>query len=182
MAPGAHHRSDNGLSVPSHYLNQWWLIVNWTPENRKVPFKKCIWTCRLRNIFFHHHSIFHGREETAIRSSLHMHFLYWQGGVSTWWRHQIETFSALLALCAANSTVTGEFPIQRPVTRSFDVFFDLCPNKQLSKQTWGWWFETLSRSLWRHCNDLKIPPHLLGLISTYIVSDRRSLKDHPKWL
>ena len=42
----------------------------------------------------------------------------------TWWRHQMETFSALLALCA-NSPVTGELPAQRPVTRSFDVFFDL---------------------------------------------------------
>ena len=41
----------------------------------------------------------------------------------TWWRHQMETFSALLALCAGNSPVSGEFPAQRPVTRSFDVFF-----------------------------------------------------------
>ena len=54
-------------------------------------------------------------------------------------------------LCG-DSPVTGEFPSQRPVTRSFDVFFDLRLNKQLSKQSWGWWFETPSRSLWRHCN------------------------------
>ena len=46
----------------------------------------------------------------------------------------METFSELLALCAGNSLVTGEFPAQRPVTRSFDVFFDLDLNKQLSKQ------------------------------------------------
>ena len=39
----------------------------------------------------------------------------------SWWRHQRETFCALLALCAGNSPVTGEFPSQRPVTRSFDV-------------------------------------------------------------
>ena len=39
----------------------------------------------------------------------------------------METFSALLAICAGNSPVTGEFPTQRPVTRSFDVFFDLRP-------------------------------------------------------
>ena len=71
----------------------------------------------------------------------------------SWWRHQMEKFSALLALCAGNSPVPGEFPAQRPVTRSFDVFFDLRPNKRLSKQSWGWWFETPSRSLWRHCND-----------------------------
>ena len=52
-----------------------------------------------------------------------------------------------------NSPVTGEFPTQRPVTRSFDVFFDLCLNQRLSKQSWGWWFETPSCSLWRHCNE-----------------------------
>ena len=71
-----------------------------------------------------------------------------------WWRHQMETFSALLAICAGNSPVTGEFPTQRPVTRSFAVFFDLHPNKRLSKQWWGWWFETQSWSLWRHWNDI----------------------------
>ena len=49
-------------------------------------------------------------------------------------------------------TGPGEFPTQRPVTRSFDVFFDLLLNKRLSKQPWGWWFETLYWSLWRHCN------------------------------
>ena len=48
--------------------------------------------------------------------------------------------------------MTGEFPAQRPVTRSFDVFFDLRLNERLSKQSWGWWFETPSCSLWRHCN------------------------------
>ena len=62
----------------------------------------------------------------------------------SWWRHQMETLSALLAICAGNPPVPGEFPAQRPVTRSFDVFFDLCLNKR--------WFETLSRPLWRHCN------------------------------
>ena len=63
----------------------------------------------------------------------------------------METFSALLALCAGNSSVTVEFPPQRPVTQSFDVFFDLRLNKRLSKQSWRRWFDTLSRSLWRHC-------------------------------
>ena len=66
----------------------------------------------------------------------------------------METFSALLALCAGNSPVTGEFPTQRPVTRSFDVLFDLLLNKRLSKQSWGWWFETPLPPLWRHCNGL----------------------------
>ena len=67
-----------------------------------------------------------------------------------WWRHQMETFSALLAIGAGNSPVTGEFPVQRPVTRRFDVFFDLRLNKRLSKQSLGWWFETPSCPLWCH--------------------------------
>ena len=69
-----------------------------------------------------------------------------------WWRHQMESVSALLAISVGNSPVPGEFTTQRPVTRSFDVFFDLRLNKRLSKQWWGCWFETLLRSLWRHSN------------------------------
>ena len=76
--------------------------------------------------------------------------LMWHRNMMT---SKMEAFSALLALCAWNSAVTGEFPTQRPVTRSFDVFFDLRLNKRLSKQSWGWWFKTPSRSLWRHCNE-----------------------------
>ena len=79
-----------------------------------------------------------------------------------WWSHQIETFSALLAICAGNSPVSGEFPSQRPVTRSFDVLFDLRLNKRLSKQSWCWWFETPSCPLWHHCNGWFLSEH--GLI------------------
>ena len=89
-----------------------------------------------------------GKINTGVDSSS-----IWHRAIA-WWRHQMETFSALLALCAGNSPVTGEFPSQRPVTQSFDVFFDLRLNKRLSKQSWGWWFETPSRSLWRHCNEM----------------------------
>ena len=71
-----------------------------------------------------------------------------------WWRHQMETFSALLAICAGNSPVSGEFPAQRPVTRSFDIFFDVRLIKRLSKHSRGWWFETLSHPLWRHRNGI----------------------------
>ena len=85
--------------------------------------------------------------------------------IISWWRHQMEIFSALLAICAGNSPVTGEFPTQRPVTRSFDVYFDLRPNERLSKQWWGWWFETLSRSLWRHRNVCVSKQHIvLGIL------------------
>ena len=63
----------------------------------------------------------------------------------------METFSALLAICAGNSPVTGEFPVQRPVKRSFDVFFfAMHLNKRLNKQSWGCWFKTPSRPLSRH--------------------------------
>ena len=63
----------------------------------------------------------------------------------------METCSALLALCAGNSPVTGEFPWQRPVTRSLMFSLTWALNKRLNKQLWGWWFETPSRSLLRHC-------------------------------
>ena len=65
----------------------------------------------------------------------------------------MEAFSALLAICAGNSPVTGEFHTQRPVTRRFDIFSFLRLNKRLNKQRWGWWFETPSSPLWRHGND-----------------------------
>ena len=71
-----------------------------------------------------------------------------------WWRHQMETFSVLLALCAGKSLVTCEFPSQRPVTWSFDIFFDLCLVKRLSKHSRRRWIETPSRSLRRHCKDV----------------------------
>ena len=67
----------------------------------------------------------------------------------------METLSALLAFCAGNSPVTGEFPAQRPMTRSFDFFFDLRLNKRLCKQSWGWWFETPSCPLCRHCSVIR---------------------------
>ena len=54
-------------------------------------------------------------------------------------------------LCEGISLVTGEFPSQRPVTRSLDVFFDLRLNKLLSKQSRRRWYETSWCSLWRHC-------------------------------
>ena len=74
-------------------------------------------------------------------------------GCKTWWRHQIEPFSALLAICAGNSPVSGEYSAQRPVTRSFEVFVDLRLNERLIKQSLSWWSETLSCSLWRHSNE-----------------------------
>ena len=89
-------------------------------------------------------------------SKLHILHLLKQHGkrVITWWRNEMEIFFALLAICAGNSPVTGEFPAQRPVTRSFDVFFNLRLNKRLSKQSWCRWFVMPSCPIWRHCNEI----------------------------
>ena len=70
----------------------------------------------------------------------------------TWWRHQMETFCALLAFCAGNSPVTGEFPSQRPVMRSFDVLLHLHLNKRFSQPSGRRWFDAPLHWLWRHCN------------------------------
>ena len=76
------------------------------------------------------------------------------------WKH----FPRYWTLCEEFISVTSEFPAQRPVTRSFDVFFDLRLNKRLSKQSRCWWFEMPLRPLWRHCNEL----HSSGLFHWHL--------------
>ena len=71
---------------------------------------------------------------------------------SLWYYHDDviklkQTLSALLAFCAGNSPVIHDFPKQRPVTRSFDVFFDLCLNKRLSIQSWRIFFSAKQDAL-----------------------------------
>ena len=82
--------------------------------------------------------------------------IYWPifilGCFTAWWSHQMETISALLGICEWNPPVTVGFPSQRPMMRSLDVFFDLCLNKQWSKQSRCQRFETPSHSLWHQCN------------------------------
>ena len=75
-----------------------------------------------------------------------------------WWRHQMETFSASLALCKGNPPVTGGFTSQKPVTRSFDVFFDLYLNERLSKQSRTVIWDTIAlimASLYCFCDSLR---------------------------
>ena len=125
----------DGRAKLRSFIVLWWLFSDWN---------EWWW------VFF----IFTFISTTALglrRCSL-WHLIRLKDDCLPWWRHQMETFSALLAIRAGNSPVPGEFPTQRPVTRSFDVFFDLRLNKWLRKQWWGWWFETLSRPLWRHRN------------------------------
>ena len=79
-----------------------------------------------------------------------------QGDHGPWWHHQIEIYSASLALCGRNPPVTIGFPSQRPATRIFKVFFfDLRLSIRSSKQPRRWWFETPWCSLWRYCYAMK---------------------------
>ena len=95
-----------------------------------------------------------------------------------WWRHKMEALSALLALCVGNSPVTGEFPSQRPVTRTFGLSFDLRLTKGLGKQSRRRWFEMPSRSLWRHYNDSIDISTLAALISSFIFHNFTMLLDY----
>ena len=97
---------------------------------------------------------------------------YGVSGVSTpWWRNQMETFSTSLALCVGNSPVTSEFPSQRPVTRSFDVFFDLT-------LTNGWANHQDGGDLRCNCAhyDITLMPTICNRIKLYLVSWTRN---HP---
>ena len=83
--------------------------------------------------------------------------------------------TALLDICAGNSPVTDEFPVQSPVMRSFGVFFDLRLNERLSKQSWGCWFETPSGPLWRHSNALTLFQLCVRMIKALTAAPWRSL-------
>ena len=80
------------------------------------------------------------------------HFIHNYITFHTSW-NQMETFSTYLAICAGNSPVNSLHKGQG--CRALMLFFDLRLNKRLSKQSWGWWFETPSRPLWRHNNTIE---------------------------
>ena len=88
-----------------HYWNQYWRMFNWDILRNKPRW-----------------NLNHTKSAILLIS---------QRVDISWWRHQMEAFSALPAICAENSPVPGEFPVQRPLTRSFDIFFDLRLNKRL---------------------------------------------------
>ena len=100
----------------------------------------------LKHISTGEHSLHISRRGTDL---LHLYFLFSSNGNM----FRVTGFCAGNSpMTAGNSPVTCEFSSHRPVTRSFDVFFDLRLNKGLSKQSRHLWFETPSLSLWRHCN------------------------------
>ena len=117
-----------------------------------------VWTsCRVAGYLSHH--VAHVESLLKVFASKEEHHgcqvitVQW-----SWWRHQMETFSALLALCEGNPPVT----FTNGVTRSFYVFFNLCLSKRLNKESRRRWFETPSRSLWRHCNgSVSLPPNIV---------------------
>ena len=92
-------------------------------------------------------------------------YLIWVHDGVIKWKHFPRYWSFV---CVGNSLVTGEFPSQRPVTRSFNIFFDLTLNKRLSKQSIRPWFETPSGSLWRHCNVFMTYSNCLETYCTYM--------------
>ena len=69
-----------------------------------------------------------------------------------WWHHQKENFPRYWWFVRGIHRSPVNSTHKRPVTQSFDVFFDQCLNIRLSKQSSGWWFETPSCPLWCHCN------------------------------
>ena len=98
-----------------------------------------------------------------------------------WHMHTVSYFVMMTSSNGSIFRVTGPswgestahwwFPSQKPVTRIFDVFFDRRLNKRLSKQSRRWWFETPSRSLWRHCHVFcwgqgngRFHPYINGLV------------------
>ena len=132
------------FSAPSHYLNHCKLIGNYNIIKNKFQWSStqyqtiCIRENQFKNVVCLGLNTKYTRSVVTIHVSqnFHFHIICY-----SWWRHEMETFFALLGICTGDSPVPGKFPAQRPVTQSFDVFFDLRLNKQLSKQSWGWWFE-----------------------------------------
>ena len=127
-----------------------WLCIMWKMND-------LYWVCDLFSSLFMLIQKFHKRSSSFSICSSNYGPRILNGRSSYWrvwyddvikWKH----FPRYWPFVRGNSPAPSEFPTQRPVTRSFDVFFDLGLNKRLSKQSWGWWFETLSRSLWCHRN------------------------------
>ena len=98
---------------------------------------------------------------TADNHQMVTQWYFWHGPPSRW-RHQMETYFHITGPLWGKPPVNDGFPSQRPVTRTFGVFFELHLNKRLSKQSRSWWLETPSRSLWCYCNVITTFQHVCG--------------------
>ena len=102
------------------------------------------------------------------------------GGVAViWWRHQMETFSELMALCAGihRSAVNSPHKGQWCGVLVFSFIYAL--SKRLRKRSWDWWFETPSRPLWRHCNDLILFPRAETFPAIHYTTDSFATGGNP---
>ena len=123
--------------------------------------------------------VYSGADQRKYQSSTSLAFVW---GIHRWpvysphkWpvTRKMFPFDDVIMACRENlkksdlNPVTGEFPAQRRVGRCFKVFFGLRLNKRLSKQSWGWWVETPSLSLWRH-RDVMITLHIHCIRSNHI--------------
>ena len=127
----------NWLWVPFPYISDWFVAAFWSLETGSRWKRLCTFCSIHRNVsselgveyeLWTMHFIIESRgcvvllDELITMTTKAQHPRDHQMLISTWWRHQMETLSALLALCAGNySPVTGEFPSQRPVARSLDT-------------------------------------------------------------
>ena len=140
-----------------------------TTNSNYIEFVSC-WMCDIHSVFlrappwvtlsWHHRcyccSIVMSCIENSTVISLVAKFKYFMN-FDEWIAHVMMTSSngyifRVTGHLWGEFTGPGEFPAQRPVTRSFDLYFDLSLNKRLSKQLWGWWFETPPCPWWCHCN------------------------------
>ena len=128
------------LTAPSYYQNQHWCTVKWTPRNYLQ------WNWNYRTEEFLEENSF---ENIVCKISA---ILLMPRCVRSWWRHQMETFSALLAICAGIHRSPVNSPHKASDAELWCFLWSAPEKKRLGKQWWGWWFETPSRPLWRHCN------------------------------
>ena len=127
-----------------HRWQKWGLLYQITPGKAVQVFLMKISLCRCD---FTITEMYSNHVDALLYS-----FVVYVDIIMLWRCHQMEIFSALLAICAGYSPVTGEFSTHRPVTWSFDVLFDLRLNEWLRYQLRGWWIKTPSGPLWRHSN------------------------------
>ena len=142
----------------AHYGGIWYIAL-FNPQKITKLNKNVVNECRLgilpsgKHIFFAFHFCRVTSEIESTKKSQYVSFLN-----EVRWLHMVMITSSNGNIFCVTGPLFEEFtgprwfPLTKASDANFDVFFDLCPNKRLSKQWWGWWFETQSRSLWRHCD------------------------------